>query len=125
VFSPLSLAPPLTPGERIAELERHVADLERTVLAQGSRLTALAARVGQQGAPLRQYSAQRRAAGARLRAAIGSILAAHPGSGEMTAKDVLRALERGALRPLPALRTVRWHLQALRGNGNAAALPPR
>jgi hypothetical protein len=56
--------------------------------------------------------------GAPLRQAIAAVLATRPSA---TGKDCLTALAAAGYRPLPSVRTVRWHLAALRGNerGNA------
>jgi len=98
------------------------ADLEQ-------RLAAVEAQLRGEGAPrppsaLAERNASAVADGHRLRAAIGSILTAHQESAGMTGKPVLRALGRQKWAPLPSLRTVRWHMQQIRGNGSAAALPP-
>jgi hypothetical protein len=53
-----------------------------------------------------------------LRAAIADILQQAPGA---TGPDVLARLRETRGEKLPALRTVRWHLQALRGNGSGNA----
>lgn len=121
--SPLSLARPFSVNERLA-------DLERIVREQGERIVALEVRAqgeiaSRQSAPLKRRNAERVGAGARLREAIRAILAAHPGPAEMTGKHVRAALERQGFTPLPALRTVRLHLQRIRGNGNTRVLPPR
>lgn len=73
--------------------------------------------------PLAKRNASRQADGARLRQAIADILARHAGRPPMSAKRVLRSLEQAGISPLPSDRTVRWHMRALRGNGNAAVLP--
>lgn len=90
------------------------------------RLAALEAKLateGQQPRPLRQRNATRQVNGERLRKAIADVVAKHTGPGPMSAKTVLRGLERSGVSPLPSDRTVRWHMRALRGNGNTAVLP--
>jgi hypothetical protein len=54
--------------------------------------------------------------GGALRAAIAGILEAEP---EATGPRVIEALRATHTGKLPSPRTVRWHLAALRGNGNA------
>jgi hypothetical protein len=74
------------------------------------------------GHPLQERNAARRANAQRLREAIARILEAESTA---TATRVLQALGAPADPggKLPSLRTIRWHLQALRGNGNSAVLP--
>jgi hypothetical protein len=57
--------------------------------------------------PLRERNARRKTDGARLREMIRE-------SGETNAKRALQALGRAGVAPLPALRTVQWHLRAIR-----------
>ena len=63
-------------------------------------------------------NAKRRADGTHLRAAIEVILASHP---EYTAKHVLKALASIDLgrQALPSVRTIQWHLTALRNTSAA------
>lgn len=86
-----------------------VEQLEKRVqLLEGTRAPVAACR----------NNAQRRAEGAHLRAAIEEILAAHP---DYTAKHVLRALAAIDLgrQELPSVRTVQWHITALRNTSPA------
>lgn len=105
----------------IAEYDRFLT-LERRVAAVEAQL---AERESRQSEPLKRRNAARVAAGQQLRDRIAAILATHPGPGQMSAKHVLNALAAAARAPLPSLRTVRWHMAQIRGNGNTAALPPR
>jgi hypothetical protein len=67
-------------------------------------------------------NAQPMAPGGTLRAAIAGILKTAP---EATAPLVLERLRSTHAGRLPSARTIRWHLAALRGNGNGnARLPP-
>jgi hypothetical protein len=89
----------------IEEHNKRIADLERA--------RAVAARES-----LRSRNATRQAEGSRLRSAISAILTAHPEYA--TAKHVLRALplsDLGRSEP-PSVRTVQWHIRAVR---NAAS----
>ena len=82
------------------------------------RLEVLEAR--HEPAGLHSTDAQRIAAGAALRAAIAGVLQSDPAA---TGPRVIEALRTSHAGKLPSLRTVRWHLQALRGNGKSAVLP--
>jgi hypothetical protein len=53
-----------------------------------------------------------------LRAEIAAVLETEP---EATGPRVIEALRATHVGKLPSLLTVRWHLQALRGNGNGNA----
>ena len=88
-----------------------VATLEGLVKALLTRVQALE-HLRVPAAPPRN-NAKRRADGEHLRAAVETILASHP---DYTAKHVLKALAAIDLgRPsLPSVRTVQWHLTALR-----------
>jgi hypothetical protein len=69
--------------------------------------------------PRRPNNAARRVEGDKLRAAIEGILTAHPG---YSAKHVLKALATVDLgrQALPSVRTVQWHLKALRNTSRIA-----
>lgn len=107
---------------------RQMAALEALLDARiPERLAALEAGRARDGRrePLSRRNAARQADSERLRAAIREALDAAPAGEHITAKHVLRSLEQGGISPLPSDRTVRWHLSAIRGNGNAAVLPSR
>jgi len=63
-------------------------------------------------------NAERQAQGARLRQLIRAIVESHTGPERLTAKRILRqlaAMDGATLgRELPSLRTVQWHLRAIR-----------
>ena len=114
------------PPDVVTQLERLEQRLaatqadERTALTELlARIEALEARVRPAG--LAACNALRKARGQSLREAIADILWQAPCS---TGPDVLARLRETHLQLLPSLRTVRWHLRALRGNGNASVLPP-
>ena len=75
--------------------------------------------------PLAELNASRQTHAQRLREAIASILAMDPRAHDLTAKEVRRALERRGFDRLPAERTLRLHLAAVRGNGNTPVMPPQ
>lgn len=93
------------PAVRIANLERAVADCRARIAALEVRQTPV---------PLKRRNAARQAEAERLREAIASTLAEHPQPDTLTAKGVLRALERVGVAPLPSERTVLRHLTAIR-----------
>jgi hypothetical protein len=77
------------------------------------RLAAIEQLLARPRSPLARCNMQRKAEGGRLRAAIEVIIAETP---RATAKQVLKALAsvdlgRGAL---PSVRTVQWHMTALK-----------
>lgn len=80
------------------------------------RLEALEAR--RDPVSLRPSNAQRIAHGEALRVAIADIMQSDPGA---TGPRVIEALRASHAGKLPSLRTVRWHLAAIRGNGNSLA----
>lgn len=130
--APLSLAPPLSANERIAELERQMADQQRTLLDQANRIAGLEVALRRRAAaPLARRNAERQANAQRLRAAIVRILAEEGRAGELTRKDVLQALEREGFTEdtLPKPSTVGWHIRALRRtqavNVNTHVLTPQ
>lgn len=92
---------------RLEITERRLAALEVAQVVQASGL----------GSPKRKQARPRSHTGA-LRAAIGSVLAQHPGADSGV---VLAALKREGFAPLPAARTCRHHLQALRKVSRPAA----
>ena len=108
---------------RLEALERSVVATqagEASLLAELlARIEALEARLLPAG--LTACNAQRRARGQSLREAIADILRQAPGA---TGPDVLARLRETHPQLLPSLRTVRWHLRALRGNGNTQVLRP-
>jgi BMFP domain-containing protein YqiC len=110
---PLSLSRPFSVAEHLADLERRVSELEARQSETASRTSET----------LKQCNAKRRGDAQRLRQAISSVLANLPGPARPTAKHVLRAFEQAGITPLPSERTVRWHMAAIRGNGNTAVLP--
>ncbi len=112
----------ITEYRRFLTLDRQYADLQARVAALEARLCGETA--PRQSGPLRARNSVRAAEGQRLRESIADILTHNRGSGELTAKHVLRTLEEADIDRLPSLRTVRWHMAALRGNGNAAAVLP-
>ena len=81
-----------------------------------ARVEALEAR--RDPVSLRSSNAQRIAHGEALRVAIADIIQSDPGA---TGPRVIEALRASHAGKLPSLRTVRWHLAAIRGNGNALA----
>ena len=89
---------------RIHELEAELAHL-RAQLEAGP-------------ATLQRVNGERHAAAERLQEAIAAALAREPDPGTLTAKQVLRTLEREGFEPLPSERTVLRHLTDLRGHGH-------
>ena len=119
-LAPLSLAPPLSPAERIAELERLLADLQSRVQAlEAQRAGVQPVQTSAHRVPdrLRQINASRRTRCNRLRAAITRIVSESPQPELLTAKSVRRALEEAGFNPVQARRTIADHLRALRGGG--------
>ena len=120
------------PADPVPELARRIEALEAAAIAAGNasdagnesgnladiarRLEALEAR--RDPVSLRPSTAQRIAHGEALRAAIANVLQSDPG---VTGPRVIEALRISHAGKLPSLRTVRWHLAAIRGNGNAPA----
>lgn len=100
------------PHARIAVLERQVAELRRRVADLEARIEARSPE------PLQRVNDRRQAEAHRLEEAIAAILSEQSEPHELTAKDVGRALERRGFDRLPAERTLRLHLAAVRGNGN-------
>jgi hypothetical protein len=110
-------------GMAISEWMRLQA-LERIVAEQQKRMEALEAQLNgksssRQPGPLAKQNASRKACAERLHAEIERIAADHPPEQRLTAKHVLKALSRTHGDELPSERTVRLHLAAVRGNGNA------
>lgn len=88
------------------------------------RVAVLEARfVGRPSSPLAKRNDQRKADGRRLDEALADLLRDHPRAAELTARQIRDALDHEGFSPLPAERTVRLHLAAVRGTGNAAVLP--
>jgi hypothetical protein len=83
-----------------------------------ARVSALEAR--HDPVSLHATNAQRIAHGEAHRAAIANVLQTDTGA---TGPRVIEALRVSHAGKLPSLRTVRWHLAAIRGNGKAAVLP--
>ncbi|MGB6487553.1 MAG: hypothetical protein WBE91_11770 [Steroidobacteraceae bacterium] len=84
-------------------------DLKRRVEALEAQIAGRPA-----PAPLAELNASRQTHAQRLREAIASILVADPTAHDLTAKEVGRALERRGFDRLPAERTLRLHLAAVR-----------
>jgi hypothetical protein len=93
-------------GERVEVLERQLSEALARVEAREARSDPPA---------LAASNAQRVAHGDGLRAAIAEVLQSDPGASGPVVLERLRATHAGKL---PSVRTVRWHLQALRGKGN-------
>jgi hypothetical protein len=62
----------------------------------------------------------RKAQGERLRGEIRRIVAAHGGPEKLTACVVLDVLSKDVHGRLPSLRTVQWHLSAIRNDDGVA-----
>ncbi len=92
---------------KVEDLAKRVATLEQ-MLATSRKDPAF-----------RRNNAARRVEGDKLRAAIEGILAAHP---DYSAKHVLKALAAVDLgrQALPSVRTVQWHIKALRKTSRIA-----
>ena len=100
-----ALAAPSAP-----ELLRRVRDLER----ENARLRAQLAAAP---ASLQRVNETRQAASERLREAIAAAVGREADPEAVSAKVILRALEREGFEPLPSERTVLRHLTDLRGHG--------
>lgn len=100
-----------------SRLLARVRELELLTGAQADRIRELEA---QCATPLAHVNEGRRADSERLREALARVLAHEDRPEAITAKEALQALERHRFTPLPAERTVRLHLAALRENGNTA-----
>jgi hypothetical protein len=97
----------------LAELVRRIEALETAVAEHQGNGEAVSKVVGS-----REVQPRYQGEGGPLRAEIALILEGEPGA---DGPAVLRALEASQpSRKLPSPRTVRWHLAALRGNGNGA-----
>ena len=101
-----ALAAPSAP-----ELLRRVRDLER----ENARLRAQLAAAP---ASLQRVNETRQAASERLREAIAAAVGREADPEAVSAKVILRALEREGFEPLPSERTVLRHLTDLRGHGH-------
>jgi len=116
---PLSLARPFSANE----LEQLVTDLQRMVRERDERIAALESRKTPPLEPLREHNAKRQADAERLRAEIERIAAESSPDQKLTAKRVLRILERAYEGKLPSERTVRLHLERTRQRQRGAVLP--
>jgi hypothetical protein len=103
-------------GQRVVALERAFLQEQEQIRKGLARIDALEAR--RDPVSLHPINAQRVAHGKALRAAISDIVQADPGA---TGPRVIEALRASHAGKLPSLRTVRWHLAAIRGNGNSLA----
>ena len=92
-------------------LLRRIRDLE-------AELTHLRAQLEAGPANLRRVNDERQAAATRLQEAIAQALGRETDRGTLTAKQVMRTLEREGFEPLPSERTVLRHLTDLRGHGH-------
>jgi hypothetical protein len=101
---------------RVEALEERVAALEAV---QAAARVAAAEQTACAPA-LARSNAMRKAEGARLRGDIRRIVAAHAGPEKLTACAVLDVLSKDAPGRLPALRTVQWHLCAIRNDDGVA-----
>lgn len=109
-------------SEAMQALERQLADIRAELAALKARLDESCPRAP---ASLANRNGERHAEALRLREAIAGVLATHPAPESLTAKQLRRALEVAHIQVPQSDRTLRWHLAALRGNGNTAALPPQ
>ena len=91
---------------------RRIRALEALAAAQVERIRELEA--ARPPDALRERNAVRQAESERLRQALAATRADAPHLGTITAKEALRALERAGFDPLPSVRTVQRHLDALR-----------
>ena len=71
-------------------------------------------------ATLQRVNDERQAAATRLQTAIAAALAREADPGTLTAKQVLKMLEREGFEPVPSERTVLRHLTDLRGHGHTS-----
>jgi hypothetical protein len=95
---------------RVQALEERVAALEAgQAAARAAAPEEMACRRA-----LARSNATRKAEGEQLRGEIRRIVAAHAGPERLTARAVLHVLPRDSRGRLPALRTVQWHLSAIR-----------
>ena len=99
-----ALATPSAP-----ELLRRIRDLER----ENARLRQ---QIEAGPEPLRRLNETRQASAERLRDAIAAAVAREADPEAVSAKVILRALERDGFEPLPSERTVLRHLTDLRGH---------
>jgi hypothetical protein len=100
---------------RLAALEHRVAPLEATQAAAVATERSVPTT-----AALARSNARRKAEGERLRGDIRRIAAAHAGPTRLTARAVLHVLSRDSRGEPPALRTVQWHLSAIRNDDGVA-----
>jgi hypothetical protein len=107
------------PPDASPEFVRRLEGLERQSREALGRLERLEAR--RNPASLAPCNAARVAHANALRKAISDIIEDEP---EATGPAVLERLRQTHAGKLPGERTVRYHLNALRGNGNAQSLPP-
>lgn len=98
---------------RFEALERRVAEQQRSIEAQQRQIEALLR--SRTPAALARCNAARKAESRRLDDAIAAALTDQQGPGKLTAKHIVRFLERHGFEPLPSERTVRLHVAALRG----------
>lgn len=102
---------------RLEALEHRVAALEAN---QAAAKAAVLQKSEGVAPALARSNATRKAAGEQLRGEIQRVIAAHVGPKPLTAPEVLRALStNGGIKP-PALRTVQWHLRAIRNDDGVA-----
>lgn len=94
--------------------------LERLVVELSERIAALQARLTDGVRPLRAHNAARTAAAQQLQETIRQILAAHAGPAGIAPKQVEAALATKGYSPMPALRTIRRHMQHVPQDGNTA-----
>jgi hypothetical protein len=100
----------------LADIAMWLGRLDRAAAAMRGNVPASPADAGGRDPPgSAPISAQPMARGRALRTAIAAIVQPDPGA---TAPRVIEALRASYAGTPPSLRTVRWHLAALRGNGN-------
>jgi septal ring factor EnvC (AmiA/AmiB activator) len=102
----------------LAHGETDTSALVRRIRALEAENSRLRAQLEAGPDTLRRVNDERQASAERLREGIAQALGRETDRGTLTAKQVLRTLEREGFEPLPSERTVLRHLTDLRGHGH-------
>ena len=105
-------------GQQAALAAPSAPELLRRIRALEAELARLRQQLEAGPETLRRVNDERQAAATRLQTAIAATVAREANPSTLTAKQVLKMLEREGFEPVPSERTVLRHLTDLRGHGH-------